>query len=570
MGRPSTRIAFALLVQTTLLAIGPLAGAQAQTGEPPVLLGLYSSRSLQETGAELLDVDQWLGSSGRGLSLAGTFMDLEWPEPAAVVPAELNAAWNRGYVPVVNLMVGTITESGIQSGLPDVAGYPKNRTAAYVADSPAIEPALAGWAKAFAQWSEGGRKRAFLAPLHEMNGEWVSYGVDPQGYQRAYRRIQNAFRLAGVPDGALAWVFSPNGWSDDRQGHPRFEAYYPGNSAVDIVAFSSFNYGKCPGPWAGWQTYDEVFAPYLDRLRALAPSKPIFIAQTGTVDLGGDKNLWLNDSYTRLAAYPGVRAILYFHKQKNEGLPCDPVEWRFFAPASGVVFPGILDALSRPENGFGSWPLDSTEWATIVFGSRPSGNRFEDVERSHPFAGVPDVWYYRWVEALAGAGISDGCGTNPDSGRPIYCPQRSVTRAEMAVFLLKGIHGAGYRPPTPQNASPFTDVGGHWAMAWIEAARVEGLVSGHPDGSYRPEVPLTRGEMAAMLLKARHGAGYRPPASPAPRFWDIGGHWARAWIDALSQEQIASGYPDGSYRPDTAVTRAEMAAFLGQTFGPIR
>lgn len=550
----------------TLTVVGRLSPTRSPTVEPPVLLGLYTSHSLQATSGEVAEVDEWLAPSRRSISLAGTFMDLEWPNPGYNVPAELEAAWSRGYVPFVNLTIGTIADPEIVSALPESSGYPRNRTAAFVAQSPSLEPALQAWARAFAAWSAGGEKKAFIAPLQEMNGGWTSYGIDPDGFRRAYLRLREALERAGVADGAVSWVFAPNGWSDIAQGHPPFEAYYPGDGLVEVVALSAYNYGTCVWQWPRWETFDQLFLPYLSRMRAMAPSKPIFIAQTATVDQGGEKNVWLDDSYTRLAAYPAVRAVMYFHKRKAAGLPCDPVEWRFYAPANGIVYPGILEALSRAENGFGAWKAQASEWGTIAFAEGPGGNRFEDVERSHPFAGVPDVWYFRWVEALGAAGIVEGCGTDGLSGRLRYCPLRNVTRAEMAVYLLRGRHGPAYRPPEPDGSAPFADLAGHWARGWVEALFDEGLSKGYPDGSYRPDASVSRGEAAVLGLRAKHDRLYSPPPPGTITFTDISGHWAVAWIEALRSEGLASGFPDGSFRPETAITRAEMAALLAQAF----
>ena len=73
--------------------------------------------------------------------------------------------------------------------------------------------------------------------------------------------------------------------------------------------------------------------------------------------------------------------------------------------------------------------------------------------------------------------------------------------------------------------------------------------------------------MAIFLLKARHGNSYSPPAASGGAFSDVEGHWAEAWIEQLAAEGITSGYPDGTFRPDRIVTRAEMAVFLVNAFG---
>jgi hypothetical protein len=172
----------------------------------------------------------------------------------------------------------------------------------------------------------------------------------------------------------------------------------------------------------------------------------------------------------------------------------------------------------------------------------------------------PDHWVWQYVEAVFSAGLTAGY---PDG---TYRPDNAVTRAEMAVFLKKGIHGSSYTPPTPDGSSPFGDIAGHWAEAWMEELYDEGLTSGYPDGTYRPENRVSRAEMAVFLLKAMHGSVYTPPAPAGGSFSDVSGHWAEAWIEQLKTEGITSGYPDGTYRPENQVTRAEMAVFLVNAF----
>ena len=135
----------------------------------------------------------------------------------------------------------------------------------------------------------------------------------------------------------------------------------------------------------------------------------------------------------------------------------------------------------------------------------------------------------------------------------------------MAVVLKKGIHGSTYTPPAP-GGGVFTDIDGHWAEAWIEDLFDEGITAGFPDGTYRPENNVTRAEMAVFLLKAEHGSSYTPPAPSGGAFSDTAGHWAEAWIEQLASEGITSGFPDGTYRPQNTATRAEMAVFLVRTF----
>ncbi len=190
------------------------------------------------------------------------------------------------------------------------------------------------------------------------------------------------------------------------------------------------------------------------------------------------------------------------------------------------------------------------------------GNKFWDVV-PNVFEDVPDDhWAIAYINRLYNAGITTGCSASPLN----YCPDDPVTRAQMAVFLMKSLHYPN--PYTPPDVPPtFSDTAGHWAEDWIEALKAAGITSGYPDGTYRPDNGVTRAEMAAFLLRAKHGASYTPPAVVHSHFNDVSdSHWAKDWIEQLAVEGITSGYPDGSYHPDQIVTRAEMSVFLVRAF----
>jgi hypothetical protein len=181
------------------------------------------------------------------------------------------------------------------------------------------------------------------------------------------------------------------------------------------------------------------------------------------------------------------------------------------------------------------------------------GESFTDVAPSH--------WAYRFVETIFHHSITAGCGTTT------YCPTTPLTRAEMAVLLLKAKHGSTYVPP-PSTGTVFTDVPiDHWAGSFIEALAAEGITSGCAAGLFCPASPITRAEMAVFLLKGEHGQDWVPPAATGTVFTDVpASHWAARFIEALAAEGITSGCAPGLYCPTSPVTRAEMAVFLTKTF----
>jgi N-acetylmuramoyl-L-alanine amidase len=134
----------------------------------------------------------------------------------------------------------------------------------------------------------------------------------------------------------------------------------------------------------------------------------------------------------------------------------------------------------------------------------------------------------------------------------------------MAIFLLKARHGAGFTPPAATGM--FGDVPpGYWAAAWIEELVRQGITAGCGAGNYCPEGAVTRAQMAIFLLKALD-PGLSPPP-PTGIFSDVPpGYWAAAWIEELVRRAIAAGCGNGQFCPDAAVSRAEMAVLLVNTF----
>ncbi|MFZ5880106.1 MAG: S-layer homology domain-containing protein [Chloroflexota bacterium] len=180
------------------------------------------------------------------------------------------------------------------------------------------------------------------------------------------------------------------------------------------------------------------------------------------------------------------------------------------------------------------------------------------------FADVPfEHWAWMWIQSVYQAGITGGCGDGN------YCPGQSVTRAQMAVFLERGMHDADFTPP-PASGTIFGDIrADHWAGAYIEQLAADGITGGCGDGNYCPDQVIDRAQMAVFLLSAKHGHAYTPPPVDGDTgFADVPvDYWAAAWIKQLAVEGITGGCGGGNYCPSQAVTRAQMAVFLQIAFG---
>lgn len=127
----------------------------------------------------------------------------------------------------------------------------------------------------------------------------------------------------------------------------------------------------------------------------------------------------------------------------------------------------------------------------------------------------------------------------------------------------------GTEAPETPNAAPapsFSDTGGHWAADSIRKAAEKGLIGGYADGTFRPDRPVTRKQMAVILWRM---AGKPQPAAPAP-FTDLGG-CGQEFRDAIAWgygEKLLSGTGANTFSPDAALTRqAAMKLLFGCSGG---
>ncbi len=180
------------------------------------------------------------------------------------------------------------------------------------------------------------------------------------------------------------------------------------------------------------------------------------------------------------------------------------------------------------------------------------------------FLDVPQIDnFHASVEAIFRAGITAGCGGGN------YCRNGAVTRAQMAVFLLKASHGAAFVPPPCTGT--FTDVDCPSLFAdWIEQLANEGITAGCGAGLYCPDESVTRAQMAVFLIKARDGRVLCSTASDRDLRRRAAGRPGRAVRRASSpaaRSRPAVRLPHACIAPTSPNTRGQMAVFLAKTFG---
>lgn len=139
-----------------------------------------------------------------------------------------------------------------------------------------------------------------------------------------------------------------------------------------------------------------------------------------------------------------------------------------------------------------------------------------------------------------------------------FRPGKSATRAEVASMISVLLKDR----PDDTAAPEFTDIAGHWGETQIRNVSALGIMKGYPDGSFRPDSAVSRGEAAAIAASLFDGN-----AAGTARFYDIHGHWAQAAIEKACSLGLIAGYEDGTFRPDQLVTRAQLVAILNEVLG---
>ena len=133
--------------------------------------------------------------------------------------------------------------------------------------------------------------------------------------------------------------------------------------------------------------------------------------------------------------------------------------------------------------------------------------------------------------------------------------RKLIMALALAAALILGI-AVG---PSASARAAVSDISGHWAESAISTLVKMGVVQGYPDGTFRPEGLVNRAEFAKIVARA---FGYAPTVDT--RFRDMDGHWAEPFVSALDSSEVVTGYPDGTFRPAQNVSRAEMAAILAR------
>lgn len=188
--------------------------------------------------------------------------------------------------------------------------------------------------------------------------------------------------------------------------------------------------------------------------------------------------------------------------------------------------------------GYGKIELPSE--LTIQEDNTPPSIGFLDV--------YENLWYTSAINTLVSRNIIFGYEDNT------FRPHHPITRAETVTMLQRAL-----QLPSSQYDASYKDVKPtHFAASSISALKERQYVSSYPDGSFRPEAPITRGEVATILSRIEPMNENNKATFP-----DIPtNHFAKEAIESIAGAGVIQGYPDGTFRPNQTITRAEFSVLI--------
>ena len=259
----------------------------------------------------------------------------------------------------------------------------------------------------------------------------------------------------------------------------------------------------------------------------------------------GDKNVYINSS--------------------GEGGACSvDIPWLSENPTSGTVPAGGSTSSLFSFTAAGQTP-GCKEAQVLVTNNTPYGILGLVAGLTVAFNDVADGSFGdRFIHAIAGAGISFGCGAGN------FCPTVNMTRRLMPVWLLRGKFGRFYNPPPAVGI--FEDVSPEsFAADWIEDIYNRGIAAGCSTNPLRfcPEDNVTRSQMAVFLLRTKEGSEYTPPTCEG-LFADMPcSNFFTPWAEELYRRGVTGGCSANplQYCPANPTPRSQMSIFESRMFG---
>jgi hypothetical protein len=189
------------------------------------------------------------------------------------------------------------------------------------------------------------------------------------------------------------------------------------------------------------------------------------------------------------------------------------------------------------------------------------------------FADVPqDHWAWKYIEALYQEGYVSGCSSDP----LMFCPENELARGEMAVFIVRGVHGADFTPPQPTEVIFGDVILSEWHAKWDHQLYADGYTAGCSADPllYCPMQTHLRKESPVYFERMLHGVDYYPDDPTTSFYSDVpyGAEsvWFSKWVWAAYVDEIIQECEDDAnrgddlFRPEDGTTRAEAACIMAK------
>jgi len=233
-----------------------------------------------------------------------------------------------------------------------------------------------------------------------------------------------------------------------------------------------------------------------------------------------------------------------------------------------VPFVTLNGANTGTNNGVVNYTVAANATAQPRSGSITAADSIFQIMQSpaNPTAPYTDVpvnnGFVNFITRMKTLAITSGCDANN------YCPDGNTTRGQMAVFIIRALHGGDN---FPFEAVPFFDdvPANHPFFKWIQKMREYGITSGCTGTSYCPDSNVTRGQMAVFIVRALVGNNFRFSATP---YFDdaAANHPFFKFIQKMKEWGITAGCTATSYCPDSNTTRGQMGVFIVRGFDTAR
>jgi hypothetical protein len=283
----------------------------------------------------------------------------------------------------------------------------------------------------------------------------------------------------------------------------------------------------------------------------------------------------LTGSLNEITIQSGVTDSLIHGNNVNGVIIWDPSVEDHHLPNSyyHISKPSFFRNLPWPSLG-GDQGLDS---GTIPALERfIAGEPIPPVASPHTFNDVPPShWAFAHIEKLFEQDYIAGCSAEPLN----FCPNEIMSRAESAVFVERGIHGAGYLPTQPQVAV-FEDVPlWEWFSKWADGLWRDGYTAGcgTDPAIFCPQFDHTRAEATVFFERMLHGKDFIPVAPTEAVYTDVpvglDAPWYSKWISAAFNDNLLeecedeTNRKDSNFRPMDGLTRAEAACMMVRAKG---